>query len=119
MTVTRSITASDAKARLGEVLASLATEGPVEITRNGRAIGTLAAPRADARANRALLTALAPRYAAGDIDWRQVADATCASFGELLVELGEQGLRLPTSVASKRPAQQALLDEVLRSAARP
>lgn len=63
------------------------------------------------------LAELVPRYAAGDITWREVADATDASFGELLVELGRQGLQLPTCVATKRPAQQALFDEALARAA--
>jgi hypothetical protein len=63
------------------------------------------------------LQELAPRYAAGDVTWREVADETDASFGELLVELGRQGLQLPTCVAAKRPAQQALFDEMLARAA--
>jgi hypothetical protein len=67
--------------------------------------------------NAALLAELAPRYAAGEITWRDVADETDASFGELLVELGRQGLQLPTCVATKRPAQQALFDEMLARAA--
>ena len=41
MTATREISASDAKTRLGELLASLPGEGPVTITRNGRAVGVL------------------------------------------------------------------------------
>ena len=35
----------------------------------------------------------------------------------LMVELGRQGLQLPTCVATKRPAQQALFDEALARAA--
>ena len=69
------------------------------------------------KCNPARLAELAPRYAAGDVTWREVADATDASFGELLVELGRQGLQLPTCVATKRPAQQALFDEALARAA--
>ena len=65
----------------------------------------------------ARLVELAPRYAAGDITWREVADEADGSFGELLVELGRQGLQLPTCVATKRPAQQALFDEALARAA--
>ena len=69
------------------------------------------------KCNPARLAELAPRFAAGDVTWREVADATDASFGELLVELGRQGLQLPTCVATKRPAQQALFDEALALAA--
>jgi len=115
MTSTRTITASDAKARLGEVLASLA-DGPVEITRNGRSIGVLTAVPSNPRVNEPRLAALATHYAAGGVAWRKISDETGASFGELLIELGRQGLKLPTVVADKRPAQIALFNAALRSA---
>lgn len=116
MTSARTITATDAKARLGEVLASLATEGPVEITRNGRSIAVLATAPLNPRVNEPHLAALAAHYAAGAVTWRKIADETGASFGELLVELGRQGLQLPTNVAVKRPAQLAMFDAALRAA---
>ena len=46
MNTVRTITSSDAKANLGEVLGSLASQGPIEITRNGRLVGVLTPPAA-------------------------------------------------------------------------
>ena len=46
----RTITASNAKANLGAVLGSLALNGPVKITRNGRLVGVLTAPTMPAAA---------------------------------------------------------------------
>ncbi|GAC1530694.1 MAG: hypothetical protein NVS2B4_09690 [Ramlibacter sp.] len=114
----RSITSSDAKASLGEVLGSLASEGPVEITRNGRPVGVLSAPAASERlTNRAKLADLAKLYASGVISWPKVSEESGASFGELLVELGRQTLSLPVVTAPKRPAQAAVFHEALRQGA--
>jgi prevent-host-death family protein len=110
----RSITSSEAKAAFGEVLGSLAAEGPVEITRNGRPVAFLVAPAADLRpANRHRLVELAKLYSDGAVSWRKVEEDTGASFGELLLELGRQALSLPTATAAKRPAQVALFHEAL------
>ena len=117
MSPVRSITATDAKARLGELLASLEGQGAVEITRNGRPVGMLVAPHVDNQLERASrLAALATLYAAGAISWRKIADETQASFGELLIELGVQGLKLPRVVAKKRPEQVAIFDQALAHA---
>ena len=40
----RSITSSEAKSNLGELLASLGSQGAVEITRNGKPVGILSPP---------------------------------------------------------------------------
>ena len=124
----RTITASNAKANLGEVLGSLAVKGPVNITRNGRLVGVLTAPTMpaaapqDGRASRSLdalavLEALAVLYASGAISWRRIADETGVAFGELLSALARQGLALPQVSAAKRPAQAALWETALRQAA--
>ena len=119
MSIVRTITSSDAKAKLGEVLGSLAAQGPIEITRNGRLVGVLAPPAMRPKAtDPGRLAALAALYSAGAVTWRAIADETGAAFGELLLlELARQGLPLPTVVAPKRPEQAALLDEVMAKAA--
>lgn len=117
MVSARSITASDAKARLGELLASLEGQGAVEITRNGRPVGMLVAPQADNQLERASqLAAMTTLYAAGAISWRKIGDETQVSFGELLVELGRQGLKLPRVTAKKRPEQMAVFEQALAHA---
>ena len=119
MNTVRTITSSDAKANLGEVLGSLAAQGPIEITRNGRLVGVLAAPAMvrPKGADSDRLGALAALYSAGAVTWRAIADENGAAFGELLLELARQGLPLPTVVAPKRPEQAALLDEAMAKAA--
>ena len=118
MSIVRTITSSDAKANLGEVLGSLAAQGPIEITRNGRLVGVLAPPAMRPKAtDPGRLAAMAALYSAGAVTWRAIADETGAAFGELLLELARQGLPLPTVVAPKRPEQVALLDEVMAKAA--
>ena len=118
MSIVRTITSSDAKAKLGEVLGSLAAQGPIEITRNGRLVGVLAPPAMRPKAtDPGRLAAMAALYSAGAVTWRAIADETGAAFGELLLELARQGLPLPTVVAPKRPEQAALLDEVMAKAA--
>ena len=118
----RTITASNAKANLGEVLGTLAAKGPVNITRNGRLVAVLAAPTMpaaapqDGRASPSL-DALAVLYASGAISWRRIADETGVAFGELLSALARQGLALPQVSAAKRPAQAALWETALRQAA--
>ena len=115
----RSISSSDAKASLGEVLGSLAMEGPIEITRNGRPVAILSAPAFSGRQiNPSKLADLARLYASGVISWAKVSEETGAAFGELLMELGRQGLSLPVVKAPKRPAQAALFHESLRREAR-
>lgn len=117
MTANRSITWSDANATLEELLASLKTDGPVEITRDGHTLAVLSAPAGPARpveANR--LAALASLYAAGKASWRDISAETGVAFGELLAELGRQGLALPRATPDKRPEQLALLEEVFQRA---
>lgn len=114
----RSLSSSEAKSNLGEVLGSLAAGGPVEITRNGRAVAVLSAADGDVRsANRHRLAELAGLYARGAVSWRKVEEDTGAAFGELLLELGRQGLALPLATAAKRPAQAEVFRQVLRQAA--
>lgn len=110
----RPITSSQARARFGELLDSLATAGAVQITRNGRIVAVISSPTAAAGANMdPRLPDFAKRYSTGELTWRQVEDETGATFGELLVELGRQGLQLPRATAEKSEAQRALLQDVL------
>ena len=119
----RTITATNAKANLGEVLGSLAVKGPVKITRNGRLVGVLTAPTMPAAASQddgsasQSLDALAVLYASGAISWRRIAQETGVAFGELLSALARQGLALPRVNAAKRPEQAALWETALRQAA--
>ena len=118
MNTGRTITSSEAKAKLGEVLGSLAAQGPIEITRNGRLVSVLAAPAVQPKdTDPGRLAALAALYSAGAVTWRAIADETGAAFGELLLKLARQGLPLPAVVAPKRPEQAALLDEAIAAAA--
>ena len=119
----RTITATNAKANLGEVLGSLAVNGPVKITRNGRLVGVLTAPAMPAATSQdgsasQSLDALAVLYASGAISWRRIAQETGVAFGELLSALSRQGLALPRVNAAKRPEQAALWEAALRHAAR-
>lgn len=113
----RSVTSSQAKASLGELLASLATQGPVEITRNGRKVALLSAPEDQVvafEANR--LAELAQQYAAGNVAWREIAAQTGVAFGDLLVELANQNLQLPRVSPAKRPEQLELFHAILQQA---
>jgi prevent-host-death family protein len=114
----RSITSSEAKASLGELLSSLATEGPVEITRNGRRVAVLSAPNmgvSPVEASR--LAELARLYAAGKVTWREISTEADIAFGDLLAELARQELRLPQVMPSKRPEQLVMLRSIFERAA--
>ena len=115
----RTLTSSEAKGNLGQVPGSLASEGPVEITRNGRLVAVISAPPQQTRAPDAgRLATLAALYSAGKVAWRQIADETGASFGEVLLELAKRNLPLPRVSAEKRPQQLAHFKAVLRRASR-
>jgi prevent-host-death family protein len=111
----RTITSSEAKASLGELLASLASEGPVEITRNGRKVAVLSAPvERGATVAAARVAELAGLYAAGKVAWRDIAAETGIAFGDLLLALARQGLQLPRVTPAKRPEQVALFRAILQ-----
>lgn len=113
----RSITSSEAKASLGELLGSLTTDGPVEITRNGRKVAVLSAPAEQTIAvEAARLAELAALYANGKVTWRQIAAESGVTFGDLLVELAKQDLRLPRVTPAKRPEQVSMFNAILRRA---
>jgi len=59
------------------------------------------------------LPAFSQLDAVGEVGWRDIAEQTDTSFGDLLVELGRQALHLPTFTATKTPTQQAMFDSVL------
>jgi hypothetical protein len=59
----------------------------------------------------------ARRYAAGEISWRDIRDATGATFGDLLVELATQRLQLPQVSVQRTPEQQRAFEEILTRAA--
>jgi prevent-host-death family protein len=119
MTQSRTLTSSEAKGSLGQVLGTLVSEGPVEITRNGRLVAVISAPPQQTRGPDAgRLATLAALYSAGKVAWRQIADETGASFGDVLLELAKRDLPLPRVTAEKRPAQLAHLKAVLRQASR-
>lgn len=117
MVAPRTLTSSEAKSTLGELLGSLAVDGPVSITRHGRPIALLTAATQRTASSHAALSTLAPLFAAGALPWSKVADETGASFGDLLLELAAQGLRLPQVTATKRLEQAALLDATFAAAA--
>lgn len=112
----RTISSSDAKANLGDVLSSLSTLGPVEITRNGKSVGLLTLPPTQT-VNRSRIAALAIAYSTGNISWPQIAEETGASYGELLIELGRKNLQIPQVAPKKRPEQMAIFHHILDLAA--
>lgn len=119
MTHIRTITSSEVKGALGQLLGSLASEGPIEITRNGHLVGVLSAPPKRTLASDAdRMSMLAMLYAAGKLTWREIADETGAAFGDLLLELSKQDLELPRVTPEKRPEQVALLGAIFRQASK-
>ena len=112
----RTISSSDAKANLGDVLSSLNTQGPIEITRNGKAVGLLTLPPAQPM-DRGRIAALVIAYSKGMISWPQIAEETGASYGDLLIELGIRNLQLPKVTPKNRPEQIALFHQILDVAA--
>lgn len=114
----RSITSSKARTRWSKVLDLLVVEGPVAVTRHGRTVGVLWAPTLPAApAEPARLPELARRYSAGELSWREIAAETDCAFGDLLEELGRQGLQLPRVTPEKRPKQKAHLHAIFRRGA--
>ncbi|MBK9441442.1 MAG: type II toxin-antitoxin system prevent-host-death family antitoxin [Comamonadaceae bacterium] len=112
----RTISSSDAKANLGDVLSSLNTQGPVEITRNGKSVGLLTLPAVQT-VDRSRMSALAIAYSKGLISWPQIAEETGASYGELLVALGLKNLQIPQVTPTNRPEQIAFFNHILDLAA--
>jgi hypothetical protein len=112
----RTISSSDAKANLGDVLSSLNTQGPIEITRNGKSVGLLTLPPMQA-VDRNRLTALAIAYSKGLISWPQIAEETGASYGDLLIALGVNNLQIPKVVPKNRAEQIAFFNRILDAAA--
>lgn len=112
----REVTASDAKTRFVELLASLPGEGPVTITRNGRAVGSLTAtgPGAGAETqNRLQLARIVGLFATGAMTWGELAHSTGLAYGEVFVELGKRGLAPPRVSPKRRPEQDALFGRAL------
>ena len=117
MPPSRTLTSSEAKASLGEVLGTLVSEGPVEITRNGRLVAVISAPMEEKPADTGRLASMAALYSAGKVTWRHVADETGASFGDVLLELAKQNLVLPRVNPDKTPLQANRLKAIFRKAA--
>lgn len=109
---TRFISSSDAKANLGDVLSSLGTHGPIEITRNGKPVGLLTLPPAHT-VDRGRIAALAIAYSKGLVSWPQIAEETGASYGDLLVALGLGNLSIPKVTPKNRPEQLAFFHRIL------
>lgn len=112
----RSISSTDAKSNLGELLASLSTGGPVEITRNGKTVGLLSP--VSQRLDTERLSKFAAAYSAGTVSWPQIAEETGASYGELLLAMALKNLPLPRVQAKNNPAQAELLKQILKDAAK-
>ena len=111
----RTVTSTDAKSKLGELLASLNTTGPVEITRNGKTVGLLT-PAAHQALDTERLAKFAAAYSKGTVNWAQIAEETGASYGELLVAMAVDNLPLPQVNAKKNPVQAALFAKMLKDA---
>ena len=112
----RKISSSDAKASLGDVLSSLNTHGPIEITRNGKSVGLLTLPPVKT-VDKSRIAALAIAYSKGLISWPQIAEETAASYGDLLVALGLQNLQISKVKPKNRPEQIAFFHHILDLAA--
>lgn len=113
----RTISSSEAKATLGDVLSSLSAQGPIEITRNGKAVGLLTLPPMVQSVDPGQLTALAIAYAKGLITWPQISEETGASYGELLIALGRNNLSIPRVTPKNRPEQLDFFHRLLDKAA--
>ena len=112
----RTISSSDAKATLGDVLSSLNTHGPIEITRNGKPVGLLTLPPVQT-VDKSRIAAFAIAYSKGLISWPQIAEETAASYGDLLVALGLKNLQIPKVKPKNRPEQIAFFHHILDLAA--
>lgn len=112
----RTITSTEAKANLGHVLSSLNKHGPIKITRHGKTVGLLTSPPAQTVDGRRIST-LAVDYSRGLISWPQIAEETGASYGDLLVALGLENLKIPKVSPNQRPDQIALFQRILDLAA--
>ena len=108
----RTISSSDAKANFGDVLSSLNTHGPIEITRNGKSVGLLTLPTMQT-ADKSRIAALAIAYSRGLISWPQIAEETGAGYGDLLVALGLKNLQIPKVTPKNRPEQIAFFHHIL------
>lgn len=108
----RTISSSDAKANFGDVLSSLNTHGPIEITRNGKSVGLLTLPTMQT-ADKSRIAALAIAYSKGLISWPQIAEETGAGYGDLLVALGLKNLQIPKVTPKNRPEQIAFFHHIL------
>lgn len=112
----RTISSSEAKANFGDVLSSLNSHGPIEITRNGKSVGLLSLPPVQT-GDKSRVAALAMAYAKGLISWPQITEETGASYGDLLVALGLKNLQIPKVTPKNRPAQIAFFHHILDKAA--
>ena len=112
----RTISSSEAKANLGDVLSSLNTHGPIEITRNGKSVGLLTLPPRQA-VDRSRMAALAMAYSKGLISWPQISEETGVSYGDLLIVLGLKNLKIPKVASKNRPEQIAIFNRILDLAA--
>ena len=112
----RTISSSDAKANLGDVLSSLNTHGPIEITRNGKPVGLLTLPPVQT-VDKSRIAVLAIAYSKGLISWPQIAEETAASYGDLLIALGLKNLQIPKVKPKNRPEQIAFFHHILDLAA--
>lgn len=112
----RTISSSEAKANFGDVLSSLNTQGPVEITRNGKPVGLLSLPPAQG-VDSSRISALAVAYAKGLVSWPQIAEETGASYGDVLLALGFNHLKIPQVKPKNRPEQIAVFHHILDLAA--
>lgn len=112
----RTISSSDAKSTLGDVLSSLNTHGPIEITRNGKSVGLLTLPSGPV-IDASRVASMAVAYSKGLLSWPQIAEETGISYGDLLLELGLNNLQIPKVTPKKRPEQLALFNKILDSAA--
>ena len=112
----RTISSSDAKANLSDVLSSLNTHGPIEITRNGKPVGLLTLPPVQT-VDKSRIATLAIAYSKGLISWPQIAEETAASYGDLLVALGLKNLQIPKVKPKNRPEQIAFFHHILDLAA--
>lgn len=108
----RTMPTSVARARLGAVIDSLPSSGPVDITRNGHRVATLV-PFPDPDTPPKDLAQLARLFAEGSITSRQACEESGVTFGDVLNEMANQGLKLPLHQAVKTPAQEALFKAML------
>jgi len=92
------INANDADVRLAQLVAAAHEHGRVMISNDGRDVATIVSVLNPARGQ--TLAKFALEYAFGEVNWPELRDEHGITYGDLLVEMSQQGLPLPLAAPS-------------------